>query len=144
MFERELDYYGIVLSDAVSAQKSLPEVMKMFVHGRIKHDMFFLALEYHNQFSNHQLNNPTETLVSTNVIINKDHKLYDKGYLGSTEREWFDTYLERYFGLKVPVKAMCIGMAIISQSRSKRRGQPIEIECFLNGTQEYYEYLEIY
>ena len=103
MFDRELDYYGIVSSDGVSAQKSLPEVMKMFVHGRIKHDMFFLALECHIQFSKHQLNNPTETLSSTNVIISKDHKLYDKGYLGNKEREWFDTFLERYFELKVPI-----------------------------------------
>lgn len=104
MFERELDYYGIISSeDTINDQGGgLADIMGSFAQPVIKakknlaeaetqRNMFSLAHDCYNQFCKMRLVDPNANKVM--VQVNKD--------IDSRDRNIFDEFLEIYFGLAV-------------------------------------------
>lgn len=117
MFDRELDYYGITSVGGVSDQASLPEIIDSFTlnmrnaidnqkNATDKHYVFVLAYEIYSEYCKHRINNPKSE--SCMVKLNMKHQSFRaKSYLetNNNKRKSFDTYFERYFGLKVPAES---------------------------------------
>lgn len=99
MFDRELDYYGITNGGTGTiTEVSFAATMHSLVRAKVKHDMFFLALECSSQFGQ----NYSGALPSVNVVIDGNHKLFKRGsYLNSEEQKLFEEYLGKHFGLKI-------------------------------------------
>ena len=101
MFDRELDYYGIVSAEGITTQESLAKTIESFSEAKGKHDMFFFALECYYQFGQKRLNDPN-LFSSVPVVIGRQHKVYNLRPLNNGEGNLCNGYLERYFGLMVP------------------------------------------
>lgn len=76
-----------------------------YIQAKAKHDMYFLAFECYYQYGQAMLANPRTICASTslgaNVVIGKDHKLYNGQWVGGEDRKLLNEYLVRYFGLTV-------------------------------------------
>ena len=96
MFDRELGFYGINFEEGAINEESLTQVTNTFHLYKSKHDMFLLALEAYYQYSTKKVT------TSSSVIVNipSNHKLYKGVCLVDEEKELFNEYLEKYFGLK--------------------------------------------
>ena len=97
-FKRELDFYGINAEEDTIKQESLARAMKAFHLSKSKHDMFFLALEAHYQYGMKKTGSSDKTVC---ISIKSDHKLYDTRTLSTEERDLFENYLDKYFGLQL-------------------------------------------
>ena len=90
MFDRELDYYGIMLAEGITDQESIPKIIASFTdtfekaqrkfnRAKMSHALFFLAHECHNKlyqtnFNNQMQNKPTTDRVC--MEIKYDHMFY--------------------------------------------------------------------
>ena len=110
MFDRELDYYGITPNDDIVTQESLgkwghlskvSKSLKASLHkAQMKHDMFSLALHCSSEIGRKVLNYPN-VRDTFDVSVDHNHNLYNRRDLDDKEKEMFEEYLDRYFGLKI-------------------------------------------
>jgi hypothetical protein len=105
MFNRELDYYGILSDeDRISDKGSLARTLKdRLLKAKREHDMYLLAVECHNQVCQ----SVSLLAVNVSVRIPKGHKLYNEKDIDAEERRLFEKYLEKYFGLKIVNMRKC-------------------------------------
>ena len=114
MFDRELDYYGIMSAEGITGQKSLPQIMaevkRKFNVAKMDHDLFFLAHECHYKFYQNMLddkNHKDPTTYIYSMRFDRHHMFYESvskvhgGGKDRKDRKLFDTYLERHFSLMV-------------------------------------------
>ena len=110
MFDRELDYYGIMSAEGITGRKSLPQFMaeakRKLCVAKKDHDLVFLAHESHCKFYQNMLDDDKmqkdPTTDSVSIRIDRGHMFYEsfsKVHAGGNDRVLFDTYLEKYFGL---------------------------------------------
>ncbi|KAL7533678.1 hypothetical protein ACHAWF_004585, partial [Thalassiosira exigua] len=113
-FDREIDYYGIRSVEGTINGESIYQVADSFHSNyclaKRKHDMFFLAMEAHNQ---HWMKKPNNIAVhlAVPISISNDHKLYRSQILDSGEKKMFKEYLTK-FGLRVAKPAEAKGYRI--------------------------------
>lgn len=105
MFDRELDYYGIIpVRGTINNGEPLFKVMDSFVlslaDAERKHDAFMLAHACYREFIQKRLEHPGADAIS---IFIGGSKARNQNIASTKEgRKLFDFYLEKYFGLFVP------------------------------------------
>ncbi|KAL3764476.1 hypothetical protein ACHAW5_000140 [Stephanodiscus triporus] len=103
MFDRELDYYGISSTQGIAEQESLAKTCQSFTdlfdRTKNKHHAFFLALEFHYQFSRYKVESKSELY---RIRVNEGDRLYD--FTMECRKNKYlvlDDYLMKYFGLSI-------------------------------------------
>ncbi|KAL7550480.1 hypothetical protein ACHAWF_013703 [Thalassiosira exigua] len=103
MFDRELDFYGLVPEDEAIIHKSIAEVAASlhneYAHAKIKRDVFCLATEVYHQFVSSYAS--SDNGVQVNIRQDQHGEFYDilrANKHGDLKR--FSHYLGTHFGLK--------------------------------------------